>query len=356
MKKYRLLSTAAVAALALTLSACGGDAVAPTADPGGSVPVAQDLTIGYSYPTKNNEFWGNALEHVNLAAEQFGVKILADDANNKQEEQISDVQNMIASGIQGLILAPQDASVVPGILSEAKAKNIPVIIVDRYPGEDVKAGTDYLAFIGPNDVTAGYSIAKSLIDGGAKKIVALGGFDGTSVAEGRKEGLEKAIAESPGVELLQYLAAGENMDQGATAMTNLVQAQPDLDGVWNYNDSLALAAVDVLKGKGQIPAVKVGGMDLLSPAVESMKAGELWFSTGGHYMQSAFGLVWLYDAINGKQPPETHVQIDTLGIDQTTVGEFIKQYIDNPSPVDYTEFSQVKHPGSAKSFTELTLG
>lgn len=358
MKKYRLLSTAAVAALALSLSACGGGA-SPSA-PGsaatdGSAPAATDITIGYTYPTKNNEFWSNALSQINTAAEQFGVKLLADDANNKQEEQISDVQNMLASGIQGLILAPQDASVVPGILSAAKAQNVPVVIVDRYPGDDVKAGTDYVGFIGPNDEAAGYSIATSLIEGGAKSIVALGGFDGTSVAEGRKKGLEKAIAENPDVKLLQYLAAGENMDQGTQAMTNLLQAQPSLDGVWCYNDSLALASVDVLKAKGKIPAVKVGGMDLLSPAIKSMQAKELWFSTGGHYMQSAFGLVWVFDAINGKTPSTNMVQIDTLDIDQTTVEQFVKKYVDNPNAVTYTDFSQVKNPSGAKSFTELTL-
>lgn len=355
MKRTRHLGAIALAAIcALMMSACSGDT--PPASTGGAGQSAAQITIGYSYPTKNNEFWGNALTQIEAAASQFGVSLLSDDANNKQEEQVADVQNMFSAGIQGLVLAPQDASVVPGILSEAKSRNIPVVIVDRYPGDDLKAGTDYVGFIGPNDVAAGKAIANALISAGATKLVALGGFDGTSVAEGRKQGLNEAIAASSGVELLQYLAVGENMDVGTQGMTNLLQAHPDLNGVWCYNDSLALASVDVLKAKNLISTVKVGGMDLLSPAIKSMQAKELWFSTGGHYMQSAFGLVWVYDAINGKLPSSPQVQIDTLDIDQTTVAAFVAKYVDNATPVDYTQYSQVKNPGSTQSFTELTLG
>lgn len=363
MRKTRYVAAASVAVLALLASCASGTTPAGQGTDGATgqasqaprTEPAQEITIGYTYPTKNNEFWGNALAQIEIAAQQLGVKILSDDANNKQEEQIADVQNMFASGIQGLVLAPQDASVVPGILSEARAKDIPVVIVDRYPGDELVAGTDYVGFIGPNDVAAGKAIANSIIASGATKLVALGGFDGTSVAEGRKQGLMEAIEANPGVELLQYLAVGENMDDGTEGMTNLLQAHPDLDGVWGYNDSLALASVDVLKAKGKIPAVKVGGMDLLSPAIESMQAKELWFSTGGHYMQSAFGLVWVYDAINGKPPAQTNVQIDTLDIDQNSVGQFVEKYIDNPAPVDYTAYSQVENPGGTQEFTELTL-
>lgn len=311
---------------------------------------AGDILIGYTYPTANNEFWGNALTYINQVADTLGFKIQADDCNNDQAEQIQDVDAMISAGIQGLVLAPQDASVVPGILDTCKSNNIPVVIVDRWPGDELVAGEDYIAFLGPDDETAGYEQAKSLIEGGCKKLVGLGGFQGTSVAEGRKAGLDKALAEYPDVELLQFEYVGENTDDGDAGMRNLLSAHEDLDGVWCYNDSLALASVNVLKEAGLIPGVKVGGMDLLSPAVDSMSAGELWFSTGGHYYQSAFAALILYDTLMGYEyDGDPVVKISLLAVSQDNLDEFKAKY-GSGEGVDWTTMTKTQNPDAEYVF------
>jgi ABC-type sugar transport system substrate-binding protein len=364
-----LMSCLLVAGL---LAACATEAPVPSSaapeapsaasEPSAAAPEAssaapvEKIKIGFTFPTKNNEFWSKSLDFVNYAAGELGIEVIAQDCDNKQEKQVNDVDNMIAAGINGLVLAPQDASVCPGIVQKCKEKNIPVMIADRWPGDDLKAGTDYLGFIGPNDVQAGYDIAMALINSGCKNLVAIGGFAGTSVAEGRKEGLEKAVKENEanGVKLLQYEAAGENMDQGDKALRNMLQSHPELDGVWCYNDSHALASVNILKEKGILDKVKVGGMDLLNPAIESIEKGELYFSTGGHYMQTGFALIMVYDAINGKMPTETNVKLNLLNVTKDNMSKFKEKYIDNAKPVDIKAMSQTFTPG-AKTFFELNL-
>jgi simple sugar transport system substrate-binding protein len=307
--------------------------------------------VGFSYPTANNEFWKNALTYVNQAATAIGFKVDAKDCNNDQAQQVTDVDNMISSGINALVLGPQDASVCAGITASCKAKNIPVVIIDRWPGDDLKAGTDYVCFIGPNDQQAGYDMATSLIKGGCKKLVGIGGYQGTSVAEGRKAGLDKALKEHPEVKLLQYMYAGENWDDGDKAFRNLYQAHPDLDGVWCYNDSLALASVNVLKEEKKISSVKVGGMDLLSPAVKSMTSKELWFSTGGHYLQAAFGAVIAYDVASGiSYTGQKKIQLDLLCVDQTNVAKFSNKYGDGKQAIDWTNITKTKNPKSTYTF------
>ncbi len=262
---------------------------------------------------------------------------------------------MIAKGIDGLVLGPQDASVVAGILAGCKEKDIKVVIIDRWPGDDIVAGEDYVSFIGPNYEEAGYQIAMSLINAGCKKIIGIGGFQNTSVAEGRKEGLDRALEENPDVELLQYEWVGENLDDGDEAFRNMYQANSDLDGVWCYNDSLALASVNVCKEKDIIGKVKVGGMDLLSPAVESIQAGELWFSTGGHYMQAAFGAVILYDELNGiEYTGDPVVKIDLLNVSQENIDKFVNKYVVNSEPIVWKDLSKVFNPDAETTF-ELSL-
>ena len=319
-------------------------------------PADETYKIGFSFPTKNNEFWTKSLDFVNYVADELGVEVNAQDCNNSQEEQLSDVENMIADGIQGLVLAPQDASVCASISQMCKDKDIPLMVADRWPGDDLVAGEDgdYLAFIGPNDVTAGEAIAQALIDGGSTQIVALGGYSGTSVAEGRKEGLMNAMDANPDVKLLKYEAVGESIDEADSVFRNLLQTYPDLDGVWCYNDSLALASVNVLKEKGIIDQVKVGGMDLLGPAVESIKAGELYFSTGGHWMQTGFALLMVYDALHDIYPTETLVKLDLLAVTLDNMDAFEAKYGEGTSSVDVKSMSRTINP-DAVTYFELSL-
>src|SRR5690606_19496057 len=133
--------------------------------------------------------------------------------------------------------------------------NIPIVIVDRYPGFDPKNDdAPYVAFIGPNDVTAGADIAKYLISTGAKKMVGIGGLPGSSVAEGREKGLREAVEAADGVELVQYVSGGgESEDNGYQTMQNLLSAHPagTIDSVWCYNDALCLGAFRAIKQAGR---------------------------------------------------------------------------------------------------------
>ena len=168
---------------------------------------------------------------------------------------------------------------------------------------------------------------------------------------GRKAGLDRALSENPDVELLQFVYAGENWDDGDEAFRNLNQAHPDLDGVWCYNDSLALASVNVLKEEGKISDVKVGGMDLLNPAVESMKAKELWFSTGGHYLQAAFGAVVAYDVACGNTyDGEANVQLDLLAVSQENLDQFEAKFMSGEAPIDWKQVSKVTNPDAVYDF------
>lgn len=371
--KQKLTALLLVGTMVLALSACGGSSQSENSDDAGTVAEENDTTstkgeenstdtaeestgdeivIGYSYPTANNEFWSNALDYVQQAAETIGFEIMADDCNNDQAEQVTDIDSMLSSGIDALVLGPQDASVCAGITAACKEKGVPVVIIDRWPGDDLKAGEDYVCFIGPNDEEAGYQMAMALINGGSKKLVGIGGYQGTSVAEGRKAGLDRALEENPDVELLQFVYAGENWDDGDEAFRNLYQAHPDLDGVWCYNDSLALASVNVLKEEGKISEVKVGGMDLLNPAVESMQAGELWFSTGGHYLQAAFGAVVAYDVANGVEyDGDQNVQLDLLAVSQENLDQFEAKFMSDEAPIDWKSVSKVTNPDATYDFT-----
>ena len=316
----------------------------------------EKITIGYSYPSANNEFWGtNTVKCVEQAAEACGFEAIIDDCNYDQAEQVSDVESMISMGIDALVLGPQDASVCAGIAASCKEAGIPLVIIDRWPGDDLKAGEDYVCFVGVDDEQAGYDIAMTLINAGCTKLIGLGGTEGTSVAEGRYAGLEKALEENPDVEMVQYEWVGDSMDDGDAGFRNIIQAQDDYDGVWCYNDSLALAAVNVLKEEGTLEQVKVGGMDLISPSIESMQKKELWSSTGGHYMEAGFAAIIAFDVANGiEYEGDDEVRLSLLSADQDTVDDFVAQYVDSDETFDWASVCKSIDASNEYNFT-LTL-
>lgn len=367
--KKTALAILTTAALVLGLAGCGGNAApsssaqpspAPAEAPASSgssqkaSTPAQSFTIGFSFPTSNNEFWQNAVNFFKMSSADLQFTPLFDDCNGDTAEQLADVETMISSGINGLVLAPQDASVVPGILGACKEKNIPVVIIDRLPDSDIVPGEDFVAFVGPNDQEAGYQEAVALFKAGVKNLVAVGGIQGTSVASGRNAGLEKALAEYPDVTLLQMDWAGENWDDGDKSFRNMYSAHPELDGVWCYNDSLALSSVNVLTEAGKVAEVKVGGMDCLSDAVASMEAGQLYFSCGGHYMMPAMAATILYDTLNGiTYDGVANVQLNLLNVTTENVAKFRQRYLDNPEPIDWTQYSKAYNPDVKYSFETM---
>ena len=161
-------------------------------------------------------------------------------------------------------------------------------------------------------MTAGQGIAEALIAVGADKILGLGGLNGSSVAEGRQQGLDQGIAAKNGT-LVQYVAAGETEELGLTNAESMMQAHPagTANAFWCYNDNLCLGAIKAAENAGRSAEFKFGGMDLTPDAIAALSDGSYTVSFGGHWLQGGFGLVSLYDALNGIAPKAVRGQAES---------------------------------------------
>jgi ABC-type sugar transport system substrate-binding protein len=206
-----------------------------------------------------------------------------------------------------------------------------------------------VAFVGPNDITAGRAVAKFLIDHGAKNIVGLGGQPGSSVAEGRQKGLDEEIAAAPGAKLVQYVGVGESEDAGYQAMQNLLAAHASgtIDSVWCFNDGLCLGAYRAIKQAGRDKEIKIAGIDLVSQALDLIEHNTNYiFSTGGHWLQVGFGVMIAYDMLNGHKPLKTDIRLDMLGVNSDNFDKFKKQFIDSPPPYNVRDYTITNNPST----------
>jgi len=317
------------------------------------------MKIGVSIPTLDNPFWVNAVNFTEHAAKSLGVELIIVGADNREDRQLADVQSMLSAGVNALVIVPQSTAGAPGLIKLANRAKLPVVVVDRFPGFDPKnEDVPYVAFVGPNDVRAGRDIANYLISKGARKMVALGGWPGTSVAEGREQGLREATDANLDVELVQYIGVGESEDDGYRAMQNLLSAHPSgtIDSVWCDCDALCLGAFRAIKQVGRDGEIILGGMDLVPQVLELIEQDtNIVFSTGGHWLQLGFGVMIAYDKVNGHDPIEDMIRLDLLDVNSDNFASFKNQFIDNAPPYDVTRFTLTNNPSTDRQTFPLAI-
>jgi ABC-type sugar transport system substrate-binding protein len=312
---------------------------------------AATIKIGVSIPTLQNPFWVNAVKFAEHVAKALDVELTVVGADNREDKQLTDVQSLLSAGVQALVVTPQSTASAPGLIKLSDRAHVPIVVVDRYPGFEAKnADAPYVAFIGPNDVSAGAEITKYLISQGAKKIVGIGGLPGSSVAEGREKGLREGVASASGVQLVQYVSGGgESEDNGYQTMQNLLSAHPagTIDAVWCYNDALCLGAFRAIRQAGRSSEIKLGGMDLVPQALDLIEQKtDYVYSTGGHWLQLGFGVMVAYDKVNGHDPLKDNIRLDLLGVNSSNFATFKQQFIDNAPPYDVKQYTLTNNPGA----------
>ncbi|MFP7762312.1 multiple monosaccharide ABC transporter substrate-binding protein [Marisediminicola sp. LYQ134] len=129
MKKKQLLTgIAAAGILTMTLAGCSGDR---TGGGGGEGASAEDITVGVAMPTQQSERWIADGDNVEAALEELGYSVDLQFANDDIPTQVSQIENMISTGVGALIVASIDGTTLTSVLQQAADQGIPVIAYDR---------------------------------------------------------------------------------------------------------------------------------------------------------------------------------------------------------------------------------
>src|SRR5690349_20257597 len=130
------LGAVAFAAM-FAFAACSGNGAtsAPTAAGTGAAPgtaAAGGCLVGVSWNNYTQERWAKADEpNIKASVEAGGGTYTRTDAKDNSEQQLADVDNLIAQGAKVLIILAKDAEAIKPAIDKAKAANIPVIGYDR---------------------------------------------------------------------------------------------------------------------------------------------------------------------------------------------------------------------------------
>ncbi len=134
-RRNRLALVAGIGAMALSLAACssGTDTTDPTSTAGGgdTAAPAGDCNVGVAMPTRSLERWINDGEGLKTLLEADGCTVDLQYADNKTDQQISQIQNMVANGANVLVVAAIDGTTLGPVLETAGNAGATVIAYDR---------------------------------------------------------------------------------------------------------------------------------------------------------------------------------------------------------------------------------
>ncbi|MFI6088714.1 substrate-binding domain-containing protein [Streptomyces sp. NPDC051218] len=258
--------------------------------------------IGMSLSTLNNPFFVQMKEGAQAEAKKAGVDLTVTDAQNDASQQTNQLQNFTGEGMESIIVNPVDSDAVGPAVRGANKSDIPVIAADRGVNK-AKAAT----LVASDNVAGGKLAAKTLAEklGGKGKIVTLQGVAGTSASRERGKGFAEGIKEYPGIKVVASQPADFDRTKGLDVMTNLMQSNPGINGVFAENDEMALGAAKALGNKAG-KSVSVVGFDGTPDGLKAVEAGTLYASVA--QQPKELGRIAVQNAVKamrGKKVEET---------------------------------------------------
>jgi ribose transport system substrate-binding protein len=257
MRKYLLIGLIAILMVALL----------------GSLALADPLRIGLSVPSLSMTWFSFLKSAVEMQAAEMGVELVTLDARNQVGKQMSDIEDMIVQGLDGVLLVPINVEALVPAVESLNAAGIPVVTVDRRI-----AGAPTLCHVGADNVeggrTAGLFIAHLLK--GEGRVIELTGTPGSSPAIDRGSGFNEVIAQFPNIKIIAQQTGQFTRAEGMTVMENLIQANPEFDAVFAHNDDMIIGAIEAIKGSGlKLGDVITVGFDAIEDALRAVKRNEL---------------------------------------------------------------------------------
>ena len=217
------------------------------------------VTIGFSGPAADHGWLGAINSGALAAAESFSdVDLQVAEGTNDPNAQIAAVETFINEGVDAIVLLPTDGAALTEVAIKAMEAGIPVINVDREFSSPFAARTTILGDNYGMGVSAGTYICEQL-DGQSDAVVAeIGGIDSLPLTQDRSQGFADALGDC-GLEVSNTVSGDFTVQGGEAAASNLLQAAPEIDAIWNHDDDQGVGVLSAIDSAGRDEFFLVGG-------------------------------------------------------------------------------------------------
>lgn len=244
-----------------------------------TLPLSNAQKIGALTKNLSNEFFLTMAEGYEFAAERYDLEIVigSTPTENAADEQLAILETWLNEGdFDAFIVTPFRATSLNSALVEASAQGIAIINIDELIPADAQEGINLAAQIASNNVRAGALVADMMLaelpEGASVAVIE--GAPGTTSSIDRVTGFTEA-AEAGGLTVVASQPANWDRAEAFNVATNILQGNPDVQGIFAANDGMGLGAVEAVSAAGLADDVLVASVDAIPEALAAVEEGRL---------------------------------------------------------------------------------
>ncbi len=229
--------------------------------------------VGITYQNLQNEFIINIQDAVRSKAAELNIELIELDAQGKAENQISQIENFIARGVDAIILNPYDKEGSSPAVTIAAREKVPIVVVNAIVSNLDKAST----YVGSEDAEAGRIATHYIIEllNGKGNIAVIHGANGHSAEVQRSIGIREVIDEFPSAKIIVEQSANWDRAQALALMENWLASGREIDAVIAQNDEMALGAYKAIEAAGKQDEILLIGIDAIQDALLAVAEGAM---------------------------------------------------------------------------------
>lgn len=231
-------------------------------------------------------------------------------------QQVTLVEQMIARGVDAIVIAPADSKALVSVLKRARDQGIVVINIDNQLDAGVleQAGIR-IPFVGPDNREGARAVGEALaeqLEPGVP-VAILEGVPTAFNAQQRRAGFEDAM-KAAGAEIVAVQSAQWEMAKADTVTAAILTAHPELAAILASNDNMALGAAAAIRAAGREGEIEVVGFDNISAVRKMIRDGRILATADQHGDQLAvYGIEAALGILSGAgEPTDRRTPVDLV--------------------------------------------
>ena len=249
------------------------------------IPEKESLIIGFSQIGTESSWRIRNTESIFEAASEKNIKILFDDAKQKQSNQLKAIRSFIVYQVDVIVFVPIVSDGWNNVLQEAKEADIPVIVIDRQIDVDSSL---YAGFLGENGYEEGRAAGKFLLQKVENmtnqkiNILELSGTENSSIAIERAGGFRDIIQKDTRLNIIHSEDGDFLRSRGKEIMDKILgmnkglyfEGEP-IDVIFSHNDPMTLGLLESFERNGVSDYPIIISIDAEQECIDALVNGKI---------------------------------------------------------------------------------
>lgn len=272
--------------------------------------------------TLNNPWFVFLAETAAAKAKSLGYEARIFDSQNNTALESDHFENIIVAGFDAILFNSTDADGSVANVQKAKDAGIPVFCMDREINSLNAATSQILSDSYSGAVAIGKYFTQQLNKKG--NYVELLGLVGDNNTWARSKGFHSVVDQYKNFKMVAQQSADFDQNKAMEVMESILQAHPDIDGVFCGNDAMALGAYQALLSAGKADKVKVFGFDGAEDVITSIRDNEV-AATGMQFpkVMAETAAEYADEYIKGKRDFPQKVPVAVELVTSKNIGDYI---------------------------------